>query len=222
MIAGYNTMSKEKQKNVDTQGLGNFMGNMLFVMGGLSLAASLAHQLEFRALGSLFMFLHVPVIVYLLIRAQKYDGNNFDADGCMKTGAKRTIGIIVAVIVVFTVGLGGFFYISSRPAGYSIDNEVLNISGLYGQELPLAEITDIKLFEEMPSITFKSNGSGLGSMMKGQFTLAGYGRATLFVDLSQPPFIYVETEDRLFFLNAADRDSTLTLYQELVGAWEGQ
>jgi hypothetical protein len=35
LISGYNTMSAEKKKNVDTAGLGTLMGNSLFVMSGL-------------------------------------------------------------------------------------------------------------------------------------------------------------------------------------------
>lgn len=39
LISGYNTMSAEKKKNVNIEGLGNFTANICFLMAGLIFVA---------------------------------------------------------------------------------------------------------------------------------------------------------------------------------------
>jgi len=56
-------------------------------------------------------------------------------------------------------------------------------------------------------------------MMKGSFTVKGIGRAKLFVNVSKPPFIYLETKNGQFFLNGANEEETRGLYNELATEW---
>ena len=77
MIAGYNTMTKEQQRNVNINGLSSHIRNCFIVIGFVIIIVSL--------LSILFNFNKVAIFVipvslivmlpYLLIKAQKFDRN---------------------------------------------------------------------------------------------------------------------------------------------------
>lgn len=78
LIAGYNTMSPEKKKNVDVKGLATFMRNGMIVMG----ISILAGYYLFLWLGMeniadvIILLVTVPGVIIMLFRAQKFDHNN--------------------------------------------------------------------------------------------------------------------------------------------------
>ena len=86
LISGYNTMSEEKKKNVDIEGLAWFMSNVCFVIAAIILVASVSIALGITALSVIVFALLLPVIFYTLINTQKYDGNTRNNEGKMKTG----------------------------------------------------------------------------------------------------------------------------------------
>ena len=78
VIAGYNTMSKEKKKNVDVAGLSSFMKKGFITMGVAIIILSL-FILVFH-LNKLFyiwviLFITLGGVIFLSIKAQKFDGN---------------------------------------------------------------------------------------------------------------------------------------------------
>ena len=91
LISGYNTMSKEKKKNVDIEGLAKFTGNMCFAIGIVMILGTAAISLSQEILGTIIFTAFFPLTVYMIIKAQKYDGNNFNPDGTMKRKSKILI-----------------------------------------------------------------------------------------------------------------------------------
>lgn len=218
LISGYNTMSREKKKNVDVAGLGVMMGNTLFVMGGILFVALLLLTLELTVPGLIVMALLVPVIVYLLVGAQKYDGNTRTATGAARPGSKILIGFIIVSIL----GLVGFvgFMISrgvQTPAAVFAEG-TLTVSGLYGQRIPVASMQKVELIETLPKVLRRTNGSAVGSKLNGYFTMEGIGAVTLHLDRSQPPFIYIETAERRTYLNQATPEATRQLFEQIGAA----
>jgi hypothetical protein len=77
LIAGYNTMSKEKKEKVDIEGLSTFMRDAL---SGIGLATIVlwfvvkAWGLERLGEGVL-LFVPIIGVIWILIRAQQYDHN---------------------------------------------------------------------------------------------------------------------------------------------------
>jgi hypothetical protein len=79
LIAGYNTMSKEKKKNVDIKGLSTLMKRALILIGLIYILLPIIFHLidldEFISFCILFSLLILWAVV-LLIKAQKFDENN--------------------------------------------------------------------------------------------------------------------------------------------------
>ena len=77
-IAGYNTMPKEKKKNVDIVGLSTFMKRGSIIMGISMIILSLfikVFNLKEMFFFWVLMFITLAGIIMLVIGAQKFDGN---------------------------------------------------------------------------------------------------------------------------------------------------
>lgn len=216
LIAGYNTMSAGNQAKVDTKGLGSFMGNMLFVLAAIILAAFVCSHFGLHLAATLTFAAILPVTIFMIIKAQKYDGNTRDAQGRMTKGSKAAVAAVLALLILLSAGTGWFLYYVSRPAEFSFQGGGLEISGMYGKRINLAEINEVELAEEMPDITRKNNGLDVGYVRKGHFSLSGQGKAILNLNLSKPPFIRLDTDSGAFFINAGTPEKTRELYQEIL------
>ena len=78
VIAGYNTMSKEKKKNVDIVGLSTFMKRGFIIMGTsmifLSLFIKIFHLNDMFNFGVMLFIIFGGTII-LAIKAKKFNGN---------------------------------------------------------------------------------------------------------------------------------------------------
>ncbi len=215
LIAGYNTMPAEDKKSVDIEGLGRFIANILFVLAAIVLVASIMIIFKQIILSEIAFVLIIPVIIYTLIGAQKFVGNTGNSSGRMKTRSKVVMLLTIAVLAVVAGGAAILLNSSSKAPEYTVDSGIFKISGMYGTEIPLNKISNLALKESMPEVTYKSNGSGLGTIYMGHFELEGIKKARLFVDTSKPPFIYFEYESESYFINCKDSEETADLYKLL-------
>jgi hypothetical protein len=59
---------------------------------------------------------------------------------------------------------------------------------------------------------------GVSPDVRSHFRLEGAGRARLFVDAGQSPFVHVRAGDQIVFVNFEDPRRTRALYDELIAA----
>lgn len=219
LISGYNTMSTEKKKNVDIEGLGKLAANLCFSIAGQILFGAIFIFIGRVTISLLFFGLLIPTIIYFLIKTKKFDGNARDVNGKMKTRTKAMIGIIAGFFILVSIGMGVLIYFTSLPAQYTLNNGILKISGMYGQEIPVNEISKLEIKDSLPEVLYKSNGSDTGNMRKGYFKLNSIGEVKLFVDISKKPFIYIESSSKNIILNCEESEKTNELYRKLLGEW---
>ena len=221
LISGYNTMSEEKKKNVNVKELAEYMANMLYIMGGLLFLSFLFLFLKLETLGMIFLFILIPFSAFMVVKAQSFDKNTKRKDGTTKTGTKVLIGAVIGGSILIMVGVGILLYFTGKPADFIIQENTLEITGMYGEKIDLKEVTTIELKDELPKILSKTNGSAIGSAKKGYFKLEDLGKVKLFVDTEIPPFIMIQSQDDIVFFNADSQAETEHLYHELVKQWEG-
>ena len=220
LISGYNTMSAEKKKNVDIKNLGELMANFCYVMSGIIMLGTLLMVLNQNAAGGTVLFLMLPAIIYLLIKAQKYDRNTRESDGTMKTRAKILIGAVIGFLVITFAGIGVMLYSGSKSPEYIVQNGTLKIHSIYGEELKLSEIVSITLQDQIPDILFKNNGFDLGSIKRGYFKLKDIGQVKLFADTNNPPYVFIDGKFGLRIVNTDTPENTKRLYENLLDAWK--
>ncbi|MCX7708716.1 MAG: DUF3784 domain-containing protein [Clostridia bacterium] len=211
LISGYNTMSLERKRNVDAEGLGNFMGNCCFALAAILLAGSIANFLGVFvgfaiALGSIF-----PFVAYMLVASQKY----FNRDG--KTTVRSKVGTISAaglIILLFVIVTGSVLY-GAMESKISVNKEYIDIPGVYSTRLGVSEIKEVSLDTSLPAVERKINGYDFGDIRKGSFMASGVGQSKLYINRGKPPYIHIIYQDGHVFLNSKDARSTENLYNEI-------
>ncbi|MDR7871201.1 MAG: DUF3784 domain-containing protein [Tissierellaceae bacterium] len=192
LISGYNTMSKEKKSNVDAEGLGRLMGLYSYANGGVYIATGLLHKLGFKlALVRAIIFTIISTI-YLIIKAQKYDRN--------KVNSKQIV-IGIVILVVTSIFVAGLMYSSMKPTKVIFHEEGLEIGGMYGDIYPWDSIEEVMIIEELPTVKMRTNGSALGTYLKGYFSTEEMGSVKLHVNTQYPPYIFLETDGRTIIFN---------------------
>ena len=215
LISGYNTMPAEKKKNVDTENLGVLIGNMCFILGCLLFIGFLLIFLEAYIAGYIVLGLIFPVIIFTIIIAQKYDGNNFNKTSKMKTSSKVVVGIIVFLLLAVFGFVGSMLIKEMQPISVSLEQNSLRIVGSYGQEILYTNIQEIQIIDTLPEIQRRTNGSAAGTVLRGHFLLSEVGQAMLYLDREKPPFIYLATLEQKIYLNAASSELTRELFDSL-------
>jgi hypothetical protein len=217
LISGYNTMPKEKKANVNVKGLGRLIGIYSYINGGVLIAMGVLNALGIKqVLTPAIVFIGIST-VYLLIKAQKYDGNIYDENGKLRKGAWKQfilpVGIVVATIVFVVV----LMFFSSQQTNVTFTDDGIQIHGMYGDIYAWDSIKAVKLMEELPAIELRTNGSALGPNLKGYFKTKKLGSVKLFVNTEKPPFIYLETDDGITILNLSGEDETKETYEKILG-----
>jgi hypothetical protein len=208
LIAGYNTMSKEKKANVDIEGLGRLMGIYSYVNGGVLIVMGVLHALGLKPVLSPVVIIFGISTIYLLIRAQKYDGNIYDKSGKMIEGAWKQFVLPVGTVVVTLIFVVILMFFSSQETKVTFLEEGLQIHGMYGETYRWESIEEVRLIESLPNIELRTNGSALGSSLKGHFRTTEYGSVKLFVDTKKPPFILMQSNGRMVIFNLSDIEQT--------------
>jgi hypothetical protein len=208
LIAGYNTMSKEKKANVDTEGLGRLMGVYSYINGGILIVMGVLYAFGLKPVLTPVIMLFGISTIYLLIRAQKYDGNIYDKSGKMIEGAWKQFVLPVGTVVVTLIFVVILMFFSSQETKVTFLEEGLQIHGMYGETYRWESIEEVRLIESLPNIELRTNGSALGSSLKGHFRTTEYGSVKLFVDTKKPPFILMQSSGGMVIFNLSDIEQT--------------
>jgi hypothetical protein len=217
LISGYNNMSSDKKKNVDIEGLANFVSGICLGFAALLVLGFIFLLQGMTGAGMAVFALFIPLIIYTLIKSQSFDSGAYTNEGRMKKGPKAMIIAVSAFMIIVAVGVAILLGMSSKPAEFALTEGVFHISGLYGQDIAVGDIGELQITDTMPEVLARTNGSELGTKLKGNFRLEGYDKAVLFVDISKPPFILVRTKasDKTYIFNCEDSSATIALYEKL-------
>lgn len=216
LIAGYNTMSEEKKAKVDVEGLGRLMGLYSYVNGAVLIIVGILFGFGIKlGLTPAIIFFAIST-VYLMAKAQKYDGNIVDEKGKLRKGARKQKVLPVSIVVVSFIFVGVLMFITSQSTKVTILDEGVKIHGMYGEVYAWDSIKTIELKEELPTIERRTNGAAVGANLKGHFRTSELGKVKLFVNKDHPPFIYIETEERTVIFNRKDSRETKELFEEIL------
>jgi hypothetical protein len=180
LIAGYNTMPKDKKKNVDIEGLSTFVRNGLITIGlTIIIGYYLFKWIGFTMIAnSMILIVTLVGVTILVINAQKFDHN--------KTKKTKLTYFILGLVFIFVVGLITYGFIPSKTF-YS--NDTIRFSGMYGFEISINEIDNVELSDTLPTIKIRTNGFSFGSVKKGFFNLDNFGKSRLLIHSNTVPYL---------------------------------
>jgi len=215
LISGYNTMPKEKKENVNTEGLGRLIGIYSYINGGIFIVMGVLNALNIRISPTPAIVFFVLSTVVLLIKAQKYDGNVFDENGKLRKGAGKQFAMPAGISVVVLIGVAILMLISVQPAKVTFTDDGIRIHGMYGDTYTWDTIESVELREGLPTVLLRTNGSEVGSTLKGYFKTAEMGTVKMHVNTQCPPFIYLKSNERVIIFNMKNTDETREVFREI-------
>ncbi|HHV03386.1 MAG: DUF3784 domain-containing protein [Bacteroidales bacterium] len=182
LIAGYNTMSPEKKKNVDIDGLSRYIRNGLIIMG----VATMAGYLLFRWAGWTTLANMVILIVtlvgsaFLMISSNKFNLNR------EKNGISH---YVILGIILFL--LAGTFLLGFITTKTQFNGDSIRFTGMYATEMKVSDIEKVELMDTIPAIRIRNNGFSLGPVHKGIYTLKNFGRCRLYINAGRGQYLII-------------------------------
>lgn len=215
LIAGYNTMPKEKKAKVDVEGVARLMGFYGYINGAVFILVGVlqAFDIEIGVIPP-FVFFGLST-VYLLIRVQRYDGNLYDKSGKFRKEAGKQVAAPVTITIASLILVALLMFFSSQETKVTFLEEGLRIHGMYGEVYAWESIEEVRLIESLPRIELRTNGAAVGPHLKGHFRTTEHGAVKLFVNKKEPPFIFMRNNGRIVIFNFGEAGKTVETYEEI-------
>ncbi len=219
LISGYNTMSQEKKARVDVDKLGAFIGKYLYMTGIVLILFGVLLRLGVESLTLPLIIFFAVSTVFVLIKAQTFDGNVYDENGQLRKGPGKQLVLIISIIAIILIFVIAILVYSSQATKVTLDQESLTIQGIYGKTIPWTDIHDVQLINDLPTIEKRTNGSSFNSHLKGHFRTTEHGAVMLFLTTNVSSFIYLETDNHIIFFNTTTTAETTTLFKNIQQSW---
>lgn len=209
LISGFATKTEEEQQELIDKGYpqanakGLIYSGWILVIGLLLQFIGVPHAILI-SLGVMTVFLFAYMLYINKLDVARVRKRNF---------------IILLGTIIFTFGIIGFVvWIGTQPNHLTISETDLHVSGNYGVDWPLDEITNVELMEDLPKIQMRTNGFAAGERLKGRFRLEDLGNGRLFIYRNNPPFIFIEKGEDYLIINSRDIEQTEQWYKEVQDA----
>ncbi|MBS4219901.1 DUF3784 domain-containing protein [Bacillus sp. FJAT-49711] len=212
LISGFLHRSKEEQEYLIQNGYIEALGKILKITFYLFAATFLLGLLPIPYGFETGISLFLVVLLGGLIWMQKFEIPH----------KRKKMYWITGGIMAVTIGLvGGLIIAGSVDNEVTVNNEIFEVSGMYGIEWSIEEIKSVELLDELPEVIMKSNGFATSGQLKGRFQLEKpYGSGLLFVSGKNKPYLYVTTKKDYLILNRKNSEDTQNIYEALLKVWE--
>ncbi|MFA7055307.1 MAG: hypothetical protein WC134_02140 [Acholeplasmataceae bacterium] len=128
--------------------------------------------------------------------------------------SKNTYVAIGSIIIIVLVAL--VYVFGGRPANIEVDDEGITITGMYGDTYLYEDMDEIKLITSEFEILDRTNGSNIGTVLRGHFTTTEYGAVILFIDTEIKVYISIQIDNELVIFNLPSVEETESFYQTLL------
>ena len=229
LIAGVNTMSKEKLAKMDLDYLGKSFGLFFGTFGGIMVLGvfictylnvmSYFHRIMPIAIIAfcVFLILYFNVIkrkrIYKTLPAQQTGQTEAELKPKEAPTKKwRTF------TVISTIAVGLLLYLGYKEPKFKIDSYAFKLKGLYGVNLPFTEIVeaDTITWSKMPTISARTNGLSLNKVHRGKFRTTDGNIIHLSIYHGVGPVIkIVEKDGSVYYINRKNADETRQIFNKL-------
>ncbi|WP_221394692.1 DUF3784 domain-containing protein [Dyadobacter sp. NIV53] len=207
ILSGYNTMSEQQRSKMDIDGYLSFFKYFHILLSVSLFVGTVLISFLNNNWASAFMLMY-PLIAYLYLIIK---GNSFyKYSDNRKLTSYFGCGILIIVIIIV-----GFTQLSSyKSNGLTFDDKVLEINGMYGMQIEKQNIFKLRLVDELPAISYKSNGFAAGDYAKGSFKAKNGKTIHLFVNKKLSQSLLLSTTDGDIYYNT-DETNMNELYKKV-------
>ncbi|MEO6686867.1 MAG: DUF3784 domain-containing protein [Dyadobacter sp.] len=197
ILSGYNLMSEQQRSLVDIDEYLRFFKQFHLFLGVSTFILVLGTCLFNRNLAAIILGIY-PLLAYcfFIVKGSDYFPN--------VKNRKLWTRIVVGILLLTTCGVGYLFANGFRDSEILFEKDNLEITGMYGEKISRDKILDVKLVDELPNITIKSNGFAAGDFRKGYFKTNDRKTVTLFVNKKAKPYLLLMTTTEEIYFSSID------------------
>ncbi|MBE9466248.1 DUF3784 domain-containing protein [Dyadobacter subterraneus] len=200
ILSGYNMMSEQQRSLVDMDGYLRFFKQFHLHLG-ISVFALVMIVGTFNANFAAIILGTYPLLAYCYFVLK---GNRYFPDiKNRRIWTKVTVGILFLT----TCGVGYLFFNGFKNNEILLEENNLKITGMYGEKISRDKILDVKIVDELPKITMKSNGFAAGDFRKGYFKTKDRKTIKLFVNKREKQILLLNTMEGDVYFSSSDVDS---------------
>jgi hypothetical protein len=138
-----------------------------------------------------------------------YD-NAFNSSG--RSGYYLLVTLIIAgLILPLTLVISG-----GKDTEVEFSDSAFTIKGMYGMTVENSKIISVDTLRVLPRIKARTNGYAMGNTLKGNFRLHDQTKVKLFVEKGTPPFIIINTDENVIYLNFRDPVKTKEIFRKII------
>lgn len=209
LLSGYNSLSSEEQKNFPIEEYLQFFKKFhLFLSGSLFVPGILFWYLDWVQIAGMFLSIY-PLAAYLffIVRSARY----------YKHASIRSQPLVILIVIAAILFVGSIMYWGSKKDAIRVQNQTLQIEGMYSLEIPKEKIHSVELVDFLPELTMRTNGFALGQVKKGYFLSKENQTIFLLVYNNQGPFLHIENTEGEHFYIDGEKEQVKKLLKELIG-----
>lgn len=201
LLSGYNSMSIERQKNIDFQKIARrFRKLNLFLSFTLLFFGGIIYYFAGLNVAGIFLVLY-PVLVYSF-------------ESIMSSLKNKTLWKTVILLPIIAI-LSYFLFSLFRINDMLISEKEIKITGYYGEEIPMEQIRKVEVVSQLPKISLRVNGASLGTARKGYFRIKKGEVVKVFTNKKEGPYLLIAKSNGEKIYYAYDEKSTEKLYEDI-------
>lgn len=207
MISGYKNLSKEEQKQIRLIEYVSFFRRFHFTIGILIVVMSIVFYLVklFDFIGLILLFFSLAGYTFFIFRSQFY----------YPPQKRKPFIISFYVMLIVSLGTIVLLILPYKETKVEIFDNKISISGIYGEDLALNQIKNVKLIDQIPNIRIKTNGFAIRNLKKGWFKSENGEKIKLIVDDTKPPFLQIDTNHNYSIIIGIKNVDEVLLKQQL-------
>ncbi|WP_462413331.1 DUF3784 domain-containing protein [Neobacillus sp. Marseille-QA0830] len=206
LLSGFALRPKEEQQKLIENGLPQRTGKLMLVTAvGMLILLPLVFT-SFKYVIEIQFGYMVLVLLGGFIYISRYD---------VPRKRKQSYLISTSLFVAVMALIGVIMYQGYKDYQLTLQKQTFEITGPYGDKWSYQDVKQVELLDKMPEVTYRQNGFGVSTMLKGKFKVENYGNALLFIRKNSPPYIYIETSKQNLFINAKTPEQTEQWFADL-------
>lgn len=189
LLSGYNTLSPEEQEKVDIVPFLSFFKKFHIWLGITHLVIGGVLFFLFGNDATIYFISFYPLLAYGYFL--------FKTKNISKWQSEKSYisGIVVLSITVLLISI--LFLIGNEKNTLYLDEGKIEISGMYGVELEMNEVLEVKLLDTIPAIKIRLNGFSTGDIHKGYYRTKRGEKVRLLIDGMEPPYLFIKAKGQV-------------------------
>ena len=123
------------------------------------------------------------------------------------------------ILIYAIIGVAIFAFVSVS-FGYTenrlvMDETYVEITGLYGEKVPITEISSIELTKKRPSLSRRINGFSTGNRQKGFFATGKGEKIKAIINSPSTPWILITKKSGEKIYYSSNRESNRSIFKRL-------